>query len=396
MEESRIEEILREAEYRYNWLMNSVVGIKDYTLENLPQDHLADFKSGGLYEFLPYRRELGGQIIFKCIKDGERVYFDEKYRVYTKESFYGIERRDNLAYVGGIDKCIYSRTSEDSVILDIGCGTAKYLAPVNSSKRTILAMDMSRDVIEENKGIKELDRIHFFPGDALDLSYIKDAEVDYVTGINILNVVSPEDVVRILSQGYRIARRGLLFGFTLPAKCDFWTAIPKEQAERIERGANDPSAPIEDRVLVAEQGFLGQMNLFGFVKNLCREWNWSCRVFRFLDRYIVDSDAFFKTDDSDYIGYGNNSILKILEYPSRPAANIKDVGEGNFLIHAIGYGMEVYFLSGEELKVCPESILGKGEGLYYFEDDCDFQSIKISHEINHSIDYWGLPFDKIK
>lgn len=197
--------------------------------------------------------------------------------------------------------------------------------------------------------------------------------------------------MKILSQGFRTARRGMLFSFTLPAKSDFWTDIPPDQADKIEQGANDPDTPIEYKVMASNQSFLGQMNLFAFVRNLCRQWNWKVRVFRFLDRHLIDEDTFFKTDDSNYIGYGNNAILKVIEYPSCIAANIKDVPEGNFLIHAVGYGIEIYFLSGEEL---PEFISKKEEGLYYFEDNCDFHKIKIVDEMSRSINFWNLPFYK--
>ena len=189
MDRDRIKEIAKEAETRYNWLMRSVIEVDDVTLDDLPKDRLRDFKPGRLYEFLPYRGEFGGRIIFECVKEGEEVLFKERYRIYVSQGVYGIERRDSPAYMEGIGRAIYRRIPDGAVILDIGCGTAKYLKTINDSERTILAMDMSRDLIEENRREKGLDRVHFFPGDAVDLSYIRDAEIDYLTGINMLNVL---------------------------------------------------------------------------------------------------------------------------------------------------------------------------------------------------------------
>ena len=388
MDRERIKEIRERFETMHREIMDSIELIEDTDLDTLEDERLGEFKHKHLYEFLPYREEIGGRIIFECIKENDKTYFNEKYRIYRKEDVFGIEHRDNPAYVEAVGTTIYRRIPPGCTILDVGCGTAKYLRTINSDERTVLAMDISSDLIEDNKRADGLERINFFAGDLNDLSPFRTGELDYVTGVNILNVLSVENAVLFLTQARRIAKRGLLFAFTLPTQVDFWTQIPKEDYDRIISGLNNPSAMPDEKELATRQTFEGQMNLFVFMTALCRQKDWKLRIFRFLDSYTMDWNDFLSTDDSRYIGYGNNALFKFLEYPNRRATRIDGLDEKKVLIHAVGYGMEVYF--GKEDMLEPVN------RVFYFDEGFDFTRLTVKDEMNSAMEYWKLPFERIE
>jgi SAM-dependent methyltransferase len=382
MTEDRIREIIKESEGRYERLISSIIEVPDYTLDNLPREKARDFINRGLYEFTEYRKEFGGRLVFMCLKapDGH-AFFLERFRIYGKESPQGIERADDPTYMNGVGESLYLRIPEGAAILDIGCGTGKYLRTLKGKEVTTLAMDISAELIEENRGSGELSHAHFFPGDCVDLGFLKDKEVDYLTGVNILNVLYPEMVESMLEQGARVAKGGL-FSFSLPARADLWTDYPPELAEALKGGLN---RAMEEYVeMASNQTFSGQMRLFSFVRNLCRERGWKCRISRFLDSSILDGEAFNKTLDSRYLKQDEDSLLKLLEFPVRRAGSTGVPPEGSYLICAVGYGLEVFF-GNEELPAA--------EGVYYFGEGVDFENLDIGSELNDSIRHWSLPFD---
>jgi hypothetical protein len=200
-----------------------------------------------------------------------------------------------------------------------------------------MAMDMSRELIADDRKTFELRDIHFFPGDCADLSFLNDREIEFLTGVNILNVLYPDMVESLLAQAARVARSGALFAFTLPARADLWSDMvepPKEAPYR---------ASAEYIEMASNQTFLGQMKLFTFARKLCREKGWRCRMFRFLDRSIMDAPTFNRTLDARHLKPGEDSLLKLLEFPIRRAGFTEVQPEGSRLVCAVGYGLEIFF-----------------------------------------------------
>lgn len=385
MTDERIREIVKEAEERYERLISAIVEVPDYTLENLPREKADAFTNRGLYEFTVYRKEFRGRLIFMCLKasDGE-TFFLERFRIYGKESPQGIERADDPTYLKGVGESVYLRIAPGSTILDIGCGTGKYLKVMNGSNITTLAMDMSKELIDQDRKSRDLKIVRFFPGDCLDLRFLKDKELDYLTGVNILNVLYPDMLGSLLEQGARAAKGGL-FAFTLPARADLWA----DYSPDLMKPMNDKSemATSEYLEVASNQTFLGQMRLFPFVRRLCREKGWSCRVFRFLDSSILDSAGFNKTLDAGYLKKGENSSLKLLEFPVRRVGHTKVPSTGSFLVCAVGYGLEVYF---------EDDSLPQVDKASYFAEETEFERLDIKSEINDSIKKWDLPFRTIQ
>lgn len=385
MTEDRVQEIISQAEDRYEMVVSSIVEVPDYTLDNLPQEKGAEFANRCLYEFTEYRKEFGGRLVFMCIKspDGQ-TFFLERFRIYGQESLQGIERADDPSYMNGVGDSLYLRIPEGSTILDIGCGTGKYLKVLNGKRMTALAMDMSKDLIVEDRKSTELRDVHFFPGDCVDLRFLKDKEIDYLTGVNILNVLYPEMVESLLEQGERVARKGGIFAFTLPARADLWSDYSPELAGPLKEGLNRGSD--EYLEIASNQTFLGQMRLLSFVRNLCKGKGWECRIFRFLDSSIYDSPAFNKTLDARYLKSDEDSLLKLLEFPIRRAGATAVPPEESYLVCSIGYGLEIYF--GDEA-------LTPAEEAHYFGDEVEFEKLNIRAELNDSVILWNLPFEKV-
>ncbi|HHL40041.1 MAG TPA: class I SAM-dependent methyltransferase [Deltaproteobacteria bacterium] len=389
MDSQRIEEIRRSFEEALDDVLATVREVEKTTLEDLDEKRLEEFEDGGLYEFTRYRRLVGGRIIFRCIKADGKTFFNEKYRIYRKEDLYGIELRTNPSYLEAVGSSIYRRIPEGTVTLDLGCGSAKYLLAADSPERTVLAVDISGDLIEDNRKTAGLQNIHFMRGDMLNLNPVATGELDYITGVNILNVLGVDDVALLLSQALRTAREGMLFGFTLPSQADLWADIPADDFKLAMEGLNHPrDADPRERALAAKYSFMGLMNLFSFVKAMAARKGWLLRIFRFLDSHSYDWDDFLDTEDADYIGHGNNALFKFLEYPYRRAARLDSVAEGRALVHAVGYGVEVYFRPERALPPAPE--------VRYLADDTPLQELTVEKEMNASIDDWKLPFEKIR
>lgn len=378
MNEDRIMLIEKEAEERYERLISSVTEVPDITIDKLPPELANNFTDRGLYEFTEYRNLFGVRLIFSCIKTADgQAFFLERFRIYGKESPQGIERADDPTYMNGVGKSLYLRIPEGSTILDMGCGKGKYLKALNGKRVTVLAMDMSRELIAEDRRSKDLSDVHFFPGDCVDLRFIKDSEINYLTGVNILNVLQPDMVESVLEQGARVAKNGALFAFTLPARADIWS----EWAPELEEGPDKGSAEYIETA--SNQTFLGQMRLFSYVRNLCKEKGWICRVFRFLDSSVFYRETFSRTLDAGYLKPGEDSILKLLEFPVRRVENTGVPPAGSYLVSACGYGLEIYF---------GEGALPPAEEVFYFDEKVDFDDLNIRSELNASIKLWNLPF----
>ena len=259
-------------------------------------------------------------------------------------------------------------------------GTGKYLKVMNGRNITTLAMDISKELIDEDRKSLDLKGVRFFPGDCLDLRFLKEKELDFLTGVNILNVLYPEMVESLLDQGARVAKGGL-FAFTLPARADIWTEYSPDLEDHSGRGLKRGSD--EYLEVASNQTFRGQMRLFSHVRRLCSEKGWKWRIFRFVDSSILDSFKFNKTLDVRYLKEGEDSLLKLLEFPVRRAGHSEVPPEGSFLVCAIGYGLEVYF-GGDELPPAEE--------VSYFNADALFERFEIRQEQKESIARWNLPF----
>ncbi len=357
--------------------------IPNITLGDLSPELMGRFEHGVLYEFLPYRQDPGGEILFECEKEGPKTFFEERFRIYRGEDIRGIERREDPTYVDGLCQSLYIRTPGSSSILDMGCGSAKYLIPLNQTDREILAFDLSKEIIQENKAWKELDRISFFAGNALEQDFIPPQSFDYISAVNLLNVLGPENVLKILAEGSRIAKKGILLGFTLPSQSDLWTTMTPELNQVVTEGIGNASAPEEIQEVAARQSFLGQMNMFRFLRETCEKKGWAARVFRFLDKTSVERSDF---PDSGMLYPEENAVLKFLEFPFRKISAVEELPKNKVHVHALGYGMEIAFTEKESLPPLPS--------LCYFQDKEDFQSRSIESEMNHMIDFWNLPFQK--
>ncbi len=378
MDEDRILEIEKEAEARYEQLISSVTEIPGITIDNLPPERANDFIDRGLYEFTEYRKVFGGRLIFICLKTADgQAFFLERFRIYGKESLQGIERADDPTYMNGVGKSLYLRIPHGSTILDIGCGTGKYLKLLKGRGVAAMAMDMSRELIVEDRKLLELREVHFFSGDCADLSFLNDKEIEFLTGVNILNVLSPDMVESLLAQASRVAKNGALFAFTLPARADLWG----DMAEPLKEAPNRVSAEYIE--MASNQTLLGQMRLFSFVRTFCIGKGWRCRIFRFLDRSIFDIATFNKTLDAGYLKLGEDSLLKLLEFPVRFSGSTGVQPEGSRLVCAVGYGLEISF-GGE--------VLPSAEGVFYFDDRTEFEELEIRSELRDSIKCWNLPF----
>ena len=379
MNEDRILAIVKDAETRYEQLISSVTEIPGTTIDNLPLERANDFKDRGLYEFTEYRKLFGVRLIFICVKTADgQAFFLERFRIYGKESPQGIERADDPSYFNGVGESLYLRIPQGSTILDIGCGTGKYLKLLKGRGVAAMAMDMSRELIVEDRKLLELRNVHFFPGDCADLSFLNDREIEFLTGVNILNVLFPDMVESLLLQAARVARSGALFVFTLPARADLWGDMAEPQRDDL----NSRSAEYIETA--SNQTFLGQMKLFTFVRKLSKEKGWRCRIFRFLDRSIFDIAAFNKTLDAGYLKPGKDSLLKLLEFPVRFSGCTGVQPEGSVLICAVGYGLEISF--GREA-------LPPAEKVFYFDDRAEFEKLDIRSELRDSIKHWSLPFE---
>jgi len=379
MNEDRILEIEKEAEARYERLISAVTEIPGLTLDNLPLEKANDFIDRGLYEFTEYRKIFGGRLIFICVKTADgQAFFLERFRIYGKESPQGIERANDPSYINGVGESLYLRIPQGSTILDIGCGTGKYLKLLKGRGIAAMAMDMSRELIVEDRKSLELQDIHFFPGDCADLSFLHDKEIEFLTGVNILNVLFPDIVESLLAETARVAKSGALFAFTLPARADLWSDMVEPPKEAPYSGSS------EFIEMASNQTFLGQMKLFSFVRTICIGKGWRCRIFRFLDRSIFDISTFNKTLDARYLKPGEDSLLKLLEFPVRLSGSTGVQPEGSVLICAVGYGLEISF-GGEALP--------PAEDVFYFDDRTEFEKLNIRSELRDSIKRWNLPFE---
>ncbi|MBF8251161.1 MAG: methyltransferase [Deltaproteobacteria bacterium] len=379
MNEDRILEIEKEAEARYERLISSVTQIPGITLDILPPESADDFIDRGLYEFTEYRKVFGGRLIFICLKTADgQAFFLERFRIYGRESPQGIERADDPSYINGVGESLYLRIPQGSTILDIGCGTGKYLKLLKGRGVAAMAMDMSRELIVEDRKSLELREVHFFPGDCADLRFLNDREIEFLTGVNILNVLFPDMVESLLAQAARVARSGALFAFTLPARADLWG----DMAEPPKEGPYRASAEYIE--MASNQTFLGQMKLFTFVRKLSKEKGWRCRIFKFLDRSIFDIATLNKTLDAGYLKPGEDSLLKLLEFPVRFSRSTGVQPEGSRLVCAVGYGLEISF-GGE--------VLPSAEEVFYFDDRTEFEKLDIRSELRDSIKCWNLPFE---
>ena len=379
---SRWQNIVRQAEKRREQWEGGIVRIPGVTLQSLSPDRLGEFEHGRLYEFLPYREDPGGEILFECEKEGGKTYFEERFRVYRPQDIRGIERREDPSYRDGLARALYLRTPEDGSLLDMGCGSAKYLLPVNPTGRRVLAFDLSREIIEENRRWRGLDRITFFAGDCLGLDLIPAREFDFVSAVNLFNVLSPENARRVLEESHRIAKRGVLLGFTLPSQSDLWTLMTPEMDRALSQGSSATS-PEEMQDLFARRSFLGQMNLFLFLQEFSRRRKWSIRIFRFLDRVRWSRSQF---PDARMLYPDENAVLKFLELPSRKISRVEEVSDEEVEVYSLGYGVEIVFSEKEALP--PE------DALFYFEEGTDFSKLSLEGEMDSSINFWKLPFRK--
>lgn len=382
MREKRMQEIIKEAEKLYEKLVSSIIEIPDFTIDYLPEEKAKGFVHGGFYEFTKYRKHFGSRLIFICLKNSEgQPFFIERLRMYSKEGPQGIERADDPIYLKGVSESIYIRIPEGSTIFDIGCGTGKYLKALKKRRLTILAMDISKELIEENKKSEELSHVNFFTGDCTDLSFLKDKEIDYVTGVNILNILYPEMVESLLEQLTRVASNGL-FAFTLPARADMWSNDLLKMAEFDKERLNKA----EYLEKASNNTFLGQMRFLMFIRKLCKEKGWRCRIFRFLDSITLKGTQFNKMIDARYLKSPENMILKLLEFPIRKAAYMQRLQEGSCHIYALGYGVEIFFDNEHASPI---------ENAFYFDEEVELDKLSIRSELNDSIRYWNLSFEKL-
>lgn len=194
---------MKKAEGLYRQFLSSVIEVHGLTFDCLSDEKYKDFVIGvgGFYEFTEYRKEFGARILFQYVKDSGRMpFFVERLRIYGLKSLRGIERADDPTYVNGVCESLYYRIPEGSVMLDIGCGTGKYLKVLTKRDITILAIDASTELIEENKKSDKFNHVNFYTGDCTDLHFFKGKEIDYITGVNILNILHPEVVESLLTQ----------------------------------------------------------------------------------------------------------------------------------------------------------------------------------------------------
>lgn len=375
-------DIVRQAEKRRREWADGIVRIPDATLQTLRPERLGEFQHGRLYEFLPYRQDPGGEILFECEKEGGKTYFEERFRIYRPQDIRGIERREDPTYREGLARALYLRTPEDCSLLDMGCGTAKYLLPVNFTERRVLAFDLSSEIIEENRRWKGLERITFFAGDCLGLDLFPAGEFDFLSAVNLFNVLPPENVRRVLEEGRRIAKQGVLLGFSLPSQSDLWTPMTPELNQALSQEGNAASLE-EAQDLFARRSFLGQMNLFQYLRDYCQRRKWSIRIFHFLDRVCWTRSQF---PDARMLYPEENAVLKFLELPSRKISRVEGIPGEKVEVYSLGHGIEIFFSEKEQLP--PENFL------FYFEDGEDFSKLSLEGEMDRAIDFWRLPFQK--
>ena len=265
-------------------------------------------------------------------------------------------------------------------MLDIGCGTGKYLKVLTKKGITILAIDASKELIQINKKTDKFNHVIFYTGDCTDLRFFKGKEIDYITGVNILNILHPEVVESLLTQAAGVANCGL-FAFTLPARANIWSNWIPERAlyskDRLDNTYIETSS---------NNTFLGQMRLLMFVGELCKKRGWGFRIFRFLDKIIMKEEDFRKTLDARYLKNPENSILKLLEFPVRKKMHVKEIPTGSYLVCSVGYELEIFF--GREY-------LSPAGNVFYFDKEAVLDKCRIRSELNSSIRYWNLPFNQL-
>src|SRR3990170_2372958 len=123
-----------------------------------------------------------------------------------------------------------------------------------------------------------------------------------------------------------------------------------------------------------------------FIKRLCKEKGWRYRIFRFLDSITLKGTQFNTMLDARYLKPPENAILKLLEFPIRKTAHMQRLQEGSCHIYALGYGLEIFFDNEHASHI---------ENVFYFDEEVELDKLSILSELNDSIRYWDLSFEKL-
>ena len=124
---------------------------------------------------------------------------------------------DNLAMVI-IDSLRSQRFAEGDTLLDVGCGSGKFLRELNRVFPGMDFLGVDRNLFALERGKREnlalglADRITLLAGDIVeDLGDFADGSHDWVTAVNVLHFVPPDQRDILLDHLVRISRKGVFF-----------------------------------------------------------------------------------------------------------------------------------------------------------------------------------------
>lgn len=103
----------------------------------------------------------------------------------------------------------------DAGVLEIGCGTGRFLGPLSVHFHTVTGVDVSEAMLATaRRRLAGVDNIRYLQNNGQDLSAIADASLDYVICAGVLQHITVRAVIiGYLREGLRVLRPGGLFLF---------------------------------------------------------------------------------------------------------------------------------------------------------------------------------------
>jgi SAM-dependent methyltransferase len=115
----------------------------------------------------------------------------------------GLMYRRNL-----VDALIRPHVTADTAMLDFGCGPGVIAIMAAPYVRSVLAVDVSRGVIDITRALEHPANVEFIANRRDDLAFIDSGSLDLVFSFVVLQHLTPGQVERFLGEFHRVLRPG--------------------------------------------------------------------------------------------------------------------------------------------------------------------------------------------
>lgn len=127
--------------------------------------------------------------------------------VNKKTSLFGkiLEMYRKIIIANSVRHYIDKYFPKKGVFVEMGSGTSQTSVKINKQKRTLVALDISKEALKEAKKIKNIDKT--VNADIFNTG-LKDNSIDGIWNLGVMEHFTEKDIVRILNEFYRVTKKG--------------------------------------------------------------------------------------------------------------------------------------------------------------------------------------------